>query len=211
MKKVFLMTAIIAVTALAPRVSNAQLEAGKFFIGGLFELSSESNAEKNESGTTTLPGETKVGIHPDFGYMLNSKWALMVGVGYTTSLTSEGTGDDKTDYAYPCFIFNPGVRHFLFSERGGLFIDGELEFRLPSEQEKTGNKVTSLSALGIYAGVGLGAAFFISDHVMLTGKFGSIGFDSFTKNESKDEKRQTNTLLFGINTRDIGLGVSYFF
>jgi hypothetical protein len=209
MKKVFQLAAIIAVVALAPEISKAQLVGGRYFAGGYAYYSNTSKASQTGSSTTTQPGETTVGFYPSLGYMLSDKWAMIAGIGYTSTITE--IGQDGDSRATPTFRVNAGVRRFLFSDKGGLFVDGEISTRFITNQTKTGNTVTSLSATGIYAGVSLGAAYFLTNRLMLNGTFATIGFDSYTNNTSDNSKNQTNLFSLIVNPVDITFGLSYFF
>jgi hypothetical protein len=208
MKKLFQLVVIIMIAAHAPEICKAQLTGKRYFWGGSFELSSKSKTSTSNSETTTLPGEVKIGFSPEFGYMLNDRWALMAGIGYSSTITE--TGNDQSR-ANPTIMFNPGVRRFLFSEWGGLFIDGGMEFSFITFQTKSGNTTSSHSATRIFGGFGLGAAFFLNDRLMLTGKFGRIGFDSYTNKEGANYETQENNLLFVIKPGNISFGLNYFF
>jgi hypothetical protein len=143
--------------------------------------------------------------------MLNDKWALMMGIGYTSTINNNGGDNSKTSTANPRFLINPGVRRFLFSGQGGLFVDGEMEFAFTTFQTKTGNTVTSRSASNIFGGVRLGAAYFLTNHLMLISRFGQVGFNSYTNNTDEKHKTQTNKLSFIVNPADISIGLNYFF
>jgi hypothetical protein len=198
--------------ALAPSICNAQLTAGKYFMSGSAYILNESKAVSSGSTTTTQPSTMQLGIVPEAGYMLNDSWALMLGIGYLSTINNnQKTGEESVVTASPRFTINPKVRRFLFSEKGGLFVDGSIYVNVDSYQTKLNNTVTSHPATGFGAGVDLGAAFFISDRLMLTGTFATVGFRSYARETDTDNKTQTNNITVNVNPLNLSFGLTCFF
>jgi hypothetical protein len=214
MKNLFRVLVVISMMmAFTPSICNAQVTAGQYFLSGSAYVTNESKATSSGSTTTLAPSTTSIGVVPEVGYMVNDQWALMLGIGYkTTMVNNQKSGDNSEITATPSFILKPNVRRYLFSGQGGLYIDGGMELDFDSDQKKNGNTVTSQSAMRFKIGVGLGAAYFITERLMLNCKFAGVSFDTYTKEVSKDDKTQTNKFSLELNPlADLNLGLAFFF
>jgi long-subunit fatty acid transport protein len=207
-----LVLSISMMMALAPGICNAQLTAGKYFVGGAAYVTNESKSASSGSTTTKQPGTMQFGITPEAGYMLTDQWALMLGIGYTTTISNNQlTGEESLSTASPRFSISPRVRRFLFSGKGGLFVDGRIDLDFVSSQTKRNNTVTTHPSTGFGAGVDLGAAYFISDRLMLTGTIATVSFRSYTSETATDNKTQTNSLRLVFNPTNLSFGLTCFF
>jgi hypothetical protein len=207
--------AIIAMVLVAvPFKGSAQLESKKFFVSGSAYIISEQSATTSGSTTTYNPSSLRVGFTPAAGYMLNDKWALLMELGYSSTITdNKKTGDANLVKATPRFSISAGVRRYLMlNERAGFFIDGKLGAIFSSQQTQQNNTVTSYSTNGFFGLVEPGIAFFITDRLMMTGQFGGLEFYSRTENTSSDTKKTTNTFALVLEPSAVtGLGLSFFF
>jgi hypothetical protein len=213
MKKIFQLVIIGALTV-APFAGNAQLKAGKFFIGGSAYVTSDQSANINGSTTTRNPGETRLGLSPAAGYMLNDKWAALLELGYTTTIKDNKlTGNDNKVESTPNFRIAVGARRYLmFGQRFGLFADGKLQISFGSTSTKQDNVITSYSSTSFSALAAPGIACFITDRLMLESQIGYLEFYSSTNETGQDTKRRRNVFGFSLHPGSLAnIGLKFFF
>ncbi len=188
MKKVIL-AALVAVASLS---ANAQV-----YLGGQIGFQTSKKAE----GADNISRFT---IAPEVGYMFNEKWGVGLGIGFTTTNSTDGfdelnyaasrTKDPKSSSA---FILAPYAR-FVFAKTGiaSFFLDGG--FGTAFLNNSRGN----IWQIGIKPGVKLSA----SEKVDFVAQLGMLGYSWKSKNAGKG-----NMFGIGVDNTTIKFGVYYNF
>jgi hypothetical protein len=212
MKKL-LRLAVIGALTVAPFAGHAQLEAGMFFIGGSAYISNDRSATTSGSTTVQNPGETKFGLSPEAGYMLNDRWALLFELGYTTTVSdNQLAGSENRVVSTPSFKIAAGARRYMMlNEYVGLYVDGKLNGWFGSTATKQDNTTTSYSSTTFSATVEPGIACFITDRLMATGQIGYLEFYSSTTETGQDSRKIRNVIGTSLHASVTSIGLSYFF
>lgn len=158
MKKLFLAAAFVACSLGA----NAQM-----WMGGSFGLDFKNN---QGDAKTALNDETQTTfkIQPEFGYTLDEKWDLAIGLGFSSLTNSGGVKDANLT----TFTVNPYARYtFATSGKLGFFVDGGVEIGVASPKE--GDSKTAF-----FVGLRPGVKFAASDKITLVAHVGSFGYMS---------------------------------
>lgn len=187
MKKLFFTLAL----ALGALSISAQ-EAGSMWIGGSVGFSS-SKVKGSDS-------QTSYKILPEFGYVLSENLAVGINVGYAHIEGQEVGGplqESKFDDAN-AFVVAPFLRYtFLKGDLGGLFVDAGVDYT--HEKGKTSKVKSDEIGIGFKPGI----AFNISEKVVLTGKFGFLGYEYEKRGSVK-----TNSFGFNFDMSQILIGAS---
>jgi len=194
MRKILLITILLAVIVSA----NAQ-DAGKIWVGGSIGFSTTK--------TTDLDRTYDYNILPEIGYVVSDNIGVGINLGYTHSedsyLGTSSTGTSSYKYKSDGFKVNPFVRmSFLKGDIGSLFVDGGVGYTYIKNKynsEYREDDKTNTFDVGFMPGIALN----VSDKVILTAKYGFLGY---THSKTGDVKTDTfgfnfnfNRALFGVN------------
>lgn len=199
MKKFLLLLALYVF--IAAQV-NAQ-SAGDKWVGGSI-------------GFTTSKEEDKLrtydyNIMPEFGYVLNDRFALAIALGYDHSEfvssyhSAENAFSDYVDYVVNRngFVVNPFVRYTILKGNiGGLFVDGGASYKYYKVQYHNNHEKIEDFEIGFRPGV----AIVLSSRLSLIGRFGFLGYRTFDSKYYYDK-----TSGFNIDMKSFSLGVNVMF
>lgn len=158
MKKI-LLTLMIAVFALT---ANAQ-----FYVGG--ETGLWRNPDKNTTNFT---------LRPEFGYELNEKWDLGIGIGYTHNY--DGQSDGFLYIKTNSFNINPYAR-WTFANLGPVNFFLEMGFGIETYKVKAGTKDSDIVAnddanTAWNIGVRPGLSIDVAKHLQFITHVGFLGY-----------------------------------
>ncbi|MCY1479711.1 Autotransporter beta-domain protein [compost metagenome] len=200
MKKIILTVAAVFAFGFA----NAQEETtegfkkGDVFISGAVGFGSTKTGDFKTSDFI---------IAPSAGYFVTENIAIGVALGYESSKIEFGGDDAKNNTfsvgAFGRYYFTPASKFSFFGQLGVNYNSYDNEFDLEAEE------------LGEFKGDGFGVAlapgvnYFITKNLSLEATFGILGFE--TTKPDADGAEKTNSFDFGLDTRDIRLGLVYKF
>lgn len=186
MKKLFFTLAIL----LGAITINAQ-DVGKMWVGGHVAV-----GHSKPKGGDALTSFT---VMPEFGYILQDNLGIGVSLGYTHSKQGDVKGDG--------YKISPFLRYsFLKGDIGGLFVDGGVGYEhTKSEFSTLGTKISRKDAL-LEVGFRPGVAINVSDKVILTAKYGHLGYQY-----TKEGDQKTNSFGFDFNLENCLFGMSLIF
>jgi len=168
-------------TALVSSLALAQTEQSSKFIGGAFQVSTESSSE----GSSV----TSFGISPEFGYFIKDQWAIGSGLGFSVY------DRDETTFT---FSISPFTRYYVPVVAEKFFIYGEAELEAAFGSER--------SFFGLHAKPGF--AFFPTKRWSIELDFSLL---DFSINNPEGEDNNTTSFSFGVSTFPTSLGVKFFF
>lgn len=194
MKKLLLaitLTLALAVTA------NAQ-DVGQIWVGGSLGIETSKTGDYDRINNYN--------ITPELGYVLNSDLAIGMRIGYKHAEEAYKSYNDE-DYSlgfvygkekYDGFEVNPFIRYtFLKGDIGGLFLDGGVGYAYLK------NKATDVKTNTYEVGIRPGVALALSEKVVLTGRFGHLGYTHSKAGSEKSDKFEfnlkMNNILLGVN------------
>ncbi|MBS1558082.1 MAG: hypothetical protein JST69_05085 [Bacteroidetes bacterium] len=178
----------------------AQFNKGDKFISGSFGFNTQSG---NANGFLT---QNTVSIGPSLGYFLNEKYAVILGMSYSSSYYEFiGSKNFSTSFAV-----TPSIRrYFLISDKFYLALSTYLSFyRGNTEQINSFNNQTTQSPY-YSLGVGLGPSFifFPSPNWGLQAGLGSLNYGHY---QNLSDARSNNS--YGLNWSSLlNFGVTYYF
>jgi len=193
MKKVIL-AALVAVASLS---ANAQV-----YLGGTLGI----NAGKLNSATESI---TKFQIAPEIGYNINEKWAIGLGIGFTTQ---NGLFDDSQVFQMPLsgkaaksasvFTIAPYAR-WTFAKTGiaSFFVDGGIDVNFWNNSR--GNSFF----IGLTPGVKLSA----SEKVDFVAEIAALGFAWGSEKAYTAGVAPKSAFGFNVNNTAVKFGVYYNF
>ncbi len=160
---------------------SAQTEQGSKFIGGSFQISTNTY-----SGTDDV--NTSFTLEPKFGYFIKDRWAIGSGLGL--SITSDGDTDVT-------FTISPFTRYYIPLIEEKFFAVGEAGLNVGFGSD---------TSFGIYAAPGF--AFFPTERWSIELAFELL---SFNITNPDGDNNTTTSFSFGTNTYSPSLGVNFFF
>lgn len=192
------------------------------FVSGSFSYSSTSGEETNNSNSEDLPSTSSFELLPRYGYQVNDKWALGVGLGYMTQKTTQYNNDyynntRNTEISkFNMIVIAPFVRlTFAKLNKFSFMAEGELAFgfgdsELTVDGSNVANPDISLKSLSIAPVI----KYDINDRwaIESTVKIFGISYSSYKQSEDNYEA-SNNSFDFGAGT-DLGaisLGAIYKF
>ncbi|NDW18200.1 porin family protein [Dysgonomonas sp. 216] len=199
MKKILFALAL----SLGVVTTASALEPGKMWVGGSVGLSSTS-VKVGEFDEDYLNYK----ILPEFGYVVNDKIGVGIVVGFQqTEVDIEDLlASEEIQGKVQGFVINPFVRYsVLKGSIGGIFVDGGVGF----SQAK--NKDTDLKATIFDVGFRPGIALNVSDKVVLTAKFGFLGYQNTKLSPKVGNDLKINEFGFDFDLNNCLFGASFVF
>jgi outer membrane protein W len=193
--------------------ANAQIEAGKISVGGVLNVTSNSNKFKDGSSTNDGDKSSRFTLGPQVGYFISDGISIGAGLTYQRSVSTSAVGDIKTIGSN--FYFSPfGRYHIPMGEKFYAFGEAKLNFGFGSRKRKDDgntNKISDISTLGI--ALSPGVIFFPSERVGIELAFNLISFDRTADKNPDDSDNKTihNDFSFGPNLFSPSLGVQLYF
>lgn len=196
MKKVILSVAAVFAFGFA----NAQetvsegFSKGDVFINGAIGFGSTKTGDNKTTGFE---------VAPSVGYFLTENVAVGVRLGFTSDKQEDVLVDEikRTTFsvgAFGRYYFTPASKFSMFGELGVNYGNTKVE-QGPGEYKENGFGVQ----------VAPGVSYFIANNFALEATFGVLGYNSVDPDVDGAEK--TNSFRFGLDTRDIRLGLVYKF
>ncbi|WDO13030.1 porin family protein [Flavobacterium sp. WW92] len=200
MKKIILTVAAVFAFGFA----NAQEETtegfkkGDVFISGAVGFGSTKTGDFKTSDFE---------IAPRVGYFVTENIAVGVAVGYQSSKVEFGGEDAKNNTlsvgAFGRYYFTPASKFSLFGQLGVNYNSYDNEFDLEA------GELGEFKGDGFGVVVAPGVSYFITKNFSLEATFGILGFE--TTKPDADGAEKTNSFDFGLDMRDINLGLVYKF
>ena len=168
------------------------------WIGGQAGISSSTNDNDDKSATGVFG--------PNFGYMLNDKMAI--GLGLLYSNTTEEDGATEVETKSNLFEIAPFFRYYK-SLGDNCSLYGELEVAIGSgKSEVDGNDAGEFSTFGF--GIAPGIQYWFHDNWSINTEIGVLGFDS-TTDKSGEEDFKSSEFNFGLDLTSLSFGLNFHF
>lgn len=196
MKKVILSVAAIFAFGFA----NAQetvsegFTKGDVFISGALKFGSTKEGDSKTTGFE---------VAPSVGYFVTENIAVGVRLGFSSDKVEEPLEDEIKTTAFTVGAF--GRYYFTPASKFSFF--GELEAQYGNRKVEEGPGEYKENNFGV--NVAPGVSYFLSSNIALEASFGILGFN--TVDPDVDGADKTNSFDFGLDTRDIRLGLVYKF
>lgn len=200
MKKIILSVAAVFAFGFANAQEDASegFKKGDVFISGAVGFGSTKTGDFKTSDFI---------IAPSAGYFVTENIAIGLAFGYESSKVEFGGADATNNTfsvgAFGRYYFTPASKFSFFGQLGVNYNSYDNEFDLEAGE------------LGDFKGDGFGVAlapgvnYFITKNLSLEASFGILGFE--TTKPDADGAEKTNSFDFGLDTRDIRLGLVYKF
>jgi hypothetical protein len=195
MKKTILAICTVCITSVAMAQDD---EGNKMWIGGMAGISSstEDNDDKSFTGV----------FGPNFGYMLNEKMAIGLGLTYTSTTSEDGGSEIETKSNV--FEIAPFFRYYK-SLGDNCALYGELEVAIGSgKTEVDGNDAGEYSTFGV--GIAPGIQYWFHENWSINTEIGALGFDS-TTDKSGEEDYKSSSFEFGLDLTSLTFGLNFHF
>jgi hypothetical protein len=201
MKK--LLFAVAAIMMVVGASAQSENQEKKFWVGGSFSLSGQ------EAETNTLK---TFEFSPEFGYNLNNRWALALGLNYGYAKTEQSNNTTKIN----TFGFSPFARYTALRWKAiSLFVDGGLRFATGYSETTSGHSTLSESdTFGIGAFVDPGISVNLCKGFSLVGRANLFNFayQSEKENATDSEKSAwTSSLNSPFNAENVTFGFEFKF
>lgn len=189
---------------IAPFLSSGQLVKGDKFIGGNFRLSSQTPTKSSPGVTNKIKGFS---ISPFMGFLINEKFAVGGGVGYSSFRTKYQDPLNAREYSSNGILTRMiARRYFNVSEKFYFAVNGNLDFDRGKESETYGSFETTTQNYQIAAVLVPTLMFFPSPKWGVEASIGALSY-SYSRNLSTD----ADTSYFNLYYGTLDLGVSYYF
>lgn len=162
-------------------------------------------------------GSTKTGdfktndfvVAPKAGYFVTDNIAVGVALGYESSKLDFGTDLTNSTFsvgAFGRYYFTPASKFSIFGELGLNYNSYDNEYAVDLD-----GMLVPADSKGDGFGVAIapGVSYFVAKNFALVASFGILSYNSSKPDFDGAEK--TNTFNFGLDTRDIRLGLVYKF
>lgn len=197
MKKVILSAlAVFAFVSASAQEGTEGFAKGDLFISGAFGFGS------------TKTGDFKTNdfvVAPKLGYFVTENIALGLALGYETSKIEIDPVSAKNNTlsvgAFGRYYATPASKFSLFGQLGLNYNSYDNEFDSEGLGESKGN--------GFDIALAPGVSYFITSNFALEATFGILGYE--TTKPDADGAEKTTAFQFGLDTRDINLGLVYKF
>ncbi|MBB4037024.1 opacity protein-like surface antigen [Dysgonomonas hofstadii] len=223
-------SSILIIIILATASTVSAQDAGQMWIGGSVGFSTNKTTDQLRTNYYK--------ILPEIGYVLSANWGIGLSLGYThneNNTSYYSTNDNSLKYTLRKdngFTVNPFVRYsFLKGDLGSMFVDGGIDYTYSKTKLDDKSDISSYykdySQKNNTFGVGFrpGVALKISDKVVLTAKYGFIGYwynkytistspwdygNGNSQTENKEDHK-TNSFQLDFDFRQALFGVNFIF
>ena len=200
------------------------MSAGRWYLGGMLAFTVQTEKHEDAGTTTDGPKTTNFDIIPSFGWVLNDKLVLGLGIGYA----STSTKTFETDFDGNEIELKDKVGQFVFVPRVGYykqltsnlycipyfyigfgFGNTSNETILFGEVVKTEGKISSFEV-----GIAPSLKYFFSNYWAISLAYGKLYYQNVTNTPDKDNtdhKNKTANYGLDLNLTSINLGLYYFF
>ena len=189
MKKIILtVAAVFALTfanAQDKKEGSEGLAAGDAVLTGTFNFTNAKQGDAKANGLTVAPG---------LGYMIDSNWAIIAQVAYTSTEV-----DDVKDSG---FGIAAGARYFWTpASKFSLFMGGQLSYGT------TKNDATDVKVNTIGVAVPVGLHYFVSNNFAITTSWAGLSYT--TSKADTDGAEALNVLNLKLDMSSINFGLLY--
>lgn len=200
MKKVILTVAAIFAFgfANAQETTEGGFSNGDVFISGSVGFSSTKTGNQKDNGFEIAPSvgffvTNNIVLGGRLGYSSNKQENDQDGFDVETKSNSFQVG------AFGRYYFTPASKFSFFGELGVDYVTTKSEINVPVSEEYKVN--------GFAVQVAPGVSYFLNNRLALEATFGILGYATAKPDFPGAEK--TNVFNFGLDTRDISLGIIY--
>jgi hypothetical protein len=188
--------------------AGAQPVAGKFFVGGSFNL--WASTDKSEFGGTTVIDEKHFSfdLSPRVGYFLSDRLAAGIGLGFSNSVT-QFPDDDPDKRTRSRFYFEPFLRYYLISGKAGIFAEASVGTYVGKDKIFYDTTTDEWNNFGIFAGVSPGVYYFISEKLAVEAWIGWIGIETDVNKYDDDDKDVYTEFRMSLYPSNISLGLKF--
>ena len=197
---------------------------GRWYLGGMLGFTVQTQKHIDGSNESKGPKTTNFDIIPSFGYVINDKWAVGLGIGYASTCTKTFESDiDGNEVELKNrvgqFVFVPRVGYYKqltnnlycipYFYIGFGFGNTSNESILFGEVVKTEGKISSFEV-----GIAPSLKYFFSNYWAISLAYGKLYYQGITNTPDKENSDHTNkTASYGLdlNLTSINLGLYYFF
>jgi hypothetical protein len=188
--------------------AGAQPVAGKFFVGGSFNLA--ASTDKSKIGGTTVVDDKifRFDLSPRLGYFISDRLAAGIGLGFSSSVTQfpDDNPDKRTSAS---FYFEPFVRYYLIAGKAGLFAEASVSTYVGKDKIFFDTTTDEWNSFGIFAGVSPGVYYFISEKLAIEAWIGWIGIETDVDKYSDDDKDISTEFQMSLYPSNISLGLKF--
>ncbi|KQS47304.1 hypothetical protein ASG38_07560 [Flavobacterium sp. Leaf359] len=200
MKKIVLTVAAVFAFGFA----NAQEETSEGFKKGDVFISGAVGFGSTKTGDFKT---SDFEIAPSVGYFVTENIALGVAFGYGSSKIDNGVADAKNSTlsvgAFGRYYFTPASKFSIFGQLGVNYMSYDDEFNLEA------GTLADSKGNGFGVAVAPGVSYFLAKNFAIEATFGILSYE--TLNPDEDGVDSTNGFNFGLDMRDIRLGLVYKF
>ena len=203
----------------------APVRAGRWALGGVFNVSSEKQKHEDSSGSSDGPKTTSINITPNASYFVTDKLSVGLGAGYkyegtkTMSFDSQSNEIELKD-SEGQFVVRPKVSYYKkLAPDFYCFASYYLQFGFGSAKNEEydfsqDEIITTEDKLSTFkTGIQIGGDYFFNDHWAMMAKVGTIAYKSTTQTSKEDSDLKWKDSEFGLdfNFRNFNIGVTYYF
>ncbi|WP_306566151.1 OmpW family outer membrane protein [Flavobacterium lindanitolerans] len=200
MKKIVLTVAAVFAFGFA----NAQEETSEGFKKGDVFISGAVSFGSTKTGDFKT---SDFEIAPSAGYFVTDNIALGLAFGYGSSKVDVGTADATNSTlsvgAFGRYYFTPASKFSIFGQLGVNYMSYDNEF------DAEAGTLGEFKGDGFGVAVAPGVSYFLAKNFAIEASFGILGFE--TTKPDADGAEKTNSFDFGLDMRDIRLGLVYKF
>ena len=198
---------------------------GRWYLGGMLGFVVNTGKHEDGSNVTDDPKNTEFDIIPTLGYVINDKWAVALGIGYTSFSTKTVNDIDGNNVDLKSksgqFVIMPKVGYFKQLTNNlycipyfyvgfgfGNSYDEEYDFIDEQVVKINENKLSSFEI-----GVAPSLKYFLSDYWAISLSYGKLYYQNTTKTdkENTDHKEKTSNYGLDLDLSSINFGLYYFF
>ena len=198
---------------------------GRWYLGGMLGFTAQTEKHIDGSNESKGPKTTNFNIIPSFGYVINDKWAVGLGIGYESqSVKTIGTDLDGNDVdlknKFGQFVIMPRVGYFRQLTNNLYCIPYfYIGFGFGSTKDESigfDGQVTTLEGKisSFEVGIAPSLKYFFSNYWAISLAYGKLYYQGITytpNKENTDHKNKTASYGLDLNLTSINLGLYYFF
>lgn len=206
-------------------LGEGPMTSGRWYLGGMLGFTVQTEKHEDTGTTTDGPKTTNFDFIPSFGYVLNDKWAVGLGIGYESqsvkTIETDFDGNDvELKNSLGQFVIMPMVGYytqltnnlycipyFYFGFGFGTTKNEFLDF--DGQVATLEGKISSFEV-----GVAPSLKYFFSNYWAISLAYGSLFYQNTTitpDKENTDHKNKTASYGLDLNLSSINLGLYYFF
>jgi hypothetical protein len=196
---------LVLVAFFAFQMAQAQVKAGRIFVGGQLSYTSNAQERTNSSSSSSFY------LMPSVGYMLSNNFAVGAGLGYSTTSIDNyyNSSNNAVNYTSSSIGLAPFVNYYkAINGAENFYFYAQAKLGFASTTTKFSNSSSSASGTDVSFGISPNFVYFPAKLIGIELGFTGLGY---TLSNPEGDNNNSSTFTLGANSFNPRIGLNFWF